>query len=147
MLAPELKHQVQKLWDKFWAGGIANPLPAIEQITYLIFMKRLEMLDKQRQEEGKPSIFDGPDDLRRWSRFKHLSAEDTSSKSLLPYVRDVVFPFIQGLDMLGDAFVHEMSDAVFMIPKPSLLSEAIVILDSLFDQQRHVLAGRNADID
>jgi type I restriction enzyme M protein len=39
-----------------------------------------------------------------------------------------------------------MRDAVFMIPKPSLLSEAIVILDSLFDQQRHVLAGRNADI-
>jgi hypothetical protein len=31
MLAPELKHQVQKLWDKFWAGGIANPLPAIEK--------------------------------------------------------------------------------------------------------------------
>jgi type I restriction enzyme M protein len=146
MLAPELKHQVWKLWDKFWAGGIANPLPAIEQITYLIFMKRLEVLDKQRQEEGKPSIFDGPDDLRRWSKFKYLSAEDTGSKGLLPHVRDTVFPFIQGLDVLGDAFVHEMRDAVFMIPKPSLLSEAIVILDSLFDQQRHVLAGRNADI-
>lgn len=50
MLAPELKHRVRKLWDKFWAGGIANPLPAIEQITCLIFMKRLEVLDKQRQE-------------------------------------------------------------------------------------------------
>lgn len=86
---------MRKLWDKFWAGGIANPLPAIEQITYLIFMKRLEVLDKQCQEEGKPSIFDGPNDLRRWSKFKYLSAEDTGPKGLLPHVRDTVFPFIR----------------------------------------------------
>ena len=33
------------LWDKFWSGGIANPLTAIEQISYLLFMRRLEEID------------------------------------------------------------------------------------------------------
>jgi len=63
MLAPELKSQINKLWDRFWSGGIANPLTAIEQMSYLIFMKRLEDLDNiharraaARKEEYK-SIF------------------------------------------------------------------------------------------
>ncbi len=42
---PELKSQIDQLWNKFWAGGISNPLTAIEQITYLLFMKRLDELD------------------------------------------------------------------------------------------------------
>ncbi|SFK10758.1 hypothetical protein SAMN04488082_11456 [Desulfomicrobium apsheronum] len=33
---PELKSKIGQLWNKFWAGGISNPLTAIEQITYLL---------------------------------------------------------------------------------------------------------------
>ncbi len=40
-----LKSKIDQLLDKFWAGGIANPLTANEQITYLLFMKRLDDLD------------------------------------------------------------------------------------------------------
>ena len=39
---PELKSKIDQLWQKFWSGGISNPLTAIEQITYLLFMKRLD---------------------------------------------------------------------------------------------------------
>jgi type I restriction enzyme M protein len=46
---PVLKSKIDQLWDKFWAGGIANPLTAIEQITYLLFMKRLDKLDLEQQ--------------------------------------------------------------------------------------------------
>jgi type I restriction enzyme M protein len=46
---PELKSKIGQLWDKFWAGGISNPLTAIEQITYLLFMKRLDELDQKKQ--------------------------------------------------------------------------------------------------
>ena len=53
MLSPKLKADIKKLWDKFWSGGIANPLTAIEQITYLVFLKRLEDLDNQRREEAR----------------------------------------------------------------------------------------------
>ena len=39
-----LKSLIAKLWNNFWSGGISNPLTAIEQITYLIFMKRIDDL-------------------------------------------------------------------------------------------------------
>jgi len=45
----QLKGLIAKLWQKFWEGGIANPLTAIEQITYLIFMKRLDDLEVKRE--------------------------------------------------------------------------------------------------
>ena len=49
---PALKSKIDQLWNKFWAGGIANPLTAIEQITYLLFMKRLDDLDRKQQADA-----------------------------------------------------------------------------------------------
>jgi type I restriction enzyme M protein len=60
MLTPKLKQDVQRLWDMFWSGGMTNPLTAIEQITYLIFLKRLsEKVDVERKDQERPSLF-GP---------------------------------------------------------------------------------------
>jgi type I restriction enzyme M protein len=50
---PELKGKIDQLWNKFWSGGISNPLTAIEQITYLLFMKRLDELDQKRQSDAE----------------------------------------------------------------------------------------------
>ena len=50
---PELKSKIDQLWNKFWSGGISNPLTAIEQITYLLFMKRLDELDLKRQADAE----------------------------------------------------------------------------------------------
>lgn len=55
MLAPHLKSKLNELWNKFWLAGISNPLVAIEQIAYLLFLKRLEGLDAERVKQGKPS--------------------------------------------------------------------------------------------
>ena len=52
---PELKSKIDQLWNKFWSGGISNPLTAIEQITYLLFMKRLDELDQKRQADAVDS--------------------------------------------------------------------------------------------
>jgi len=59
MLSARLKADIQKLWDAFWSGGIANPITAIEQITYLVFLKRLEDLDDEAVRQGRrqTSIF------------------------------------------------------------------------------------------
>ena len=51
MLTGELKNQVDKVWSRFWSGGMANPLEIIEQITYLLFLKRLD--DLQTLAENK----------------------------------------------------------------------------------------------
>lgn len=130
MLTQPLKAKIDSLWNKFWSGGIANPLTAVEQISYLIFMRRLDAVDRKRQEDAewlkKPyqSVFKGKENLR-WSKFRHLPAEE-----MLSHVRDKVFPFLKGLG--GEAFAKHMQDAVFIIPKASLLVEATGIIDEIY---------------
>jgi type I restriction enzyme M protein len=132
MLDPELKSKINKLWDAFWAGGLSNPLSAIEQISYLIFMKRLDELDTQHklaaQARGQKyrSFFEGKENSR-WSHWKNFNAE-----AMFKHVNEVVFPFIKNLHNGSDVLYSEyMKDASFMIPKPSLLQEAVSIIDDI----------------
>lgn len=132
MLTPAIKSKVDTLWDRFWSGGIANPLTAMEQISYLLFMRRLDASDQKRREDGQwlgqpyTSVFEGADDCR-WSRFRHLPAEE-----MLVHVRDKVFPFIKRLGGESQSFARSMQDAVFIVPKPSLLTEAVGIIDEIY---------------
>jgi len=134
MLNPAIRSKVDQLWDRFWSGGIANPLMAIEQISYLLFMRRLDAEDKRRQDDAqwlkksRTSLFKGHKDCR-WSEFRHYPGE-----KLLDHIRDTVFPFIKGLGGEGQTFAQYMKDAVFIIPKPSLLVEAIGIIDDIYDE-------------
>ncbi len=143
MLTPALRSKVDQLWDRFWSGGIANPLTAIEQISYLLFMRRLDALDEKRRGDAEflkqeyKSLFVGkyttragakrPREELRWSKFRHLPAEE-----MLEHVRDNVFPFIKALEDGGQVFTRYMQDAVFIIPKASLLVEAVGIIDDLY---------------
>lgn len=149
---PELKNKIDQLWNKFWSGGISNPLTAIEQITYLLFMKRLDELDQKRQADAEwtgekyTSKFEGtwipleernwpvaeqrPIDKRmlRWSEFKHMQAEE-----MLQHVQGKVFPFLKDLNGAESNFTHHMKNAVFIIPKPALLVEAVKTIDEIFE--------------
>jgi type I restriction enzyme M protein len=138
---------ITKLWDRFWSGGISNPLSAIEQITYLLFMKQLDELDMKREQDasftGDPftSRFSGeyflpydaekknPIDKRtlRWSHFKEMKAE-----LMLPHVQQKVFPFIKDLNGEGSNLTHHMANAVFLIPSANLLQGAIAIIEDIF---------------
>ncbi|HZI56685.1 MAG TPA: type I restriction-modification system subunit M N-terminal domain-containing protein, partial [Verrucomicrobiae bacterium] len=51
MLTGEIRSQIDQIWNAFWSGGISNPLEVIEQITYLLFLRRLD--DLQTAEERK----------------------------------------------------------------------------------------------
>jgi len=148
---PALRAKIDQLWDKFWSGGIANPLTAIEQITYLLFMKRLDELDAKRQADaqwsGQPyrSRFSGqwiPPEERhlpaaqqraisrqslRWSEFKRMPAE-----AMLQHLSSRVFPFLKDLGDDDSHFAQHMRNAVFTIPKPSLLVEAVKTVDEIF---------------
>ena len=88
---PELKSKIDQLWNKFWSGGISNPLTAIEQITYLLFMKRLDELDLKRQSDAEftgekyTSKFDG-----KWipPRFRANLREEDSPQERLKKLED-----------------------------------------------------------
>ncbi len=137
MLHNELKSKVQRLWDKFWSGGISNPLQAIEQISYLIFMKRLEDDDTRKHQEGTltgekyKSMFKGHEDCK-WSEWSNYSAD-----KIIDHVRDKVFPFLRGLDN-GDSFYSKyMRNANFEIPTASLLIEAVKIINDMHIKEQN----------
>ena len=153
---PELKSKIDQLWNKFWSGGISNPLTAIEQITYLLFMKRLDELDLKRQADAEwtgetySSKFEGqwiPPEYRnqekpeqyaiekrtlRWSEFKRMQTEE-----MLQHVQGKVFPFLKDLNGAESNFTHHMKNAVFIIPKPALLVEAVKTIDEIFAVMEH----------
>jgi type I restriction enzyme M protein len=62
MITGTIKSQVDQIWNSFWSGGISNPLEVIEQITYLLFMRRLD--DLQTLEENKSARLKQPIERR-----------------------------------------------------------------------------------
>jgi len=158
MSSQELRNKVQLLWDKFWSGGISNPLNAIEQITYLLFMKQLDELDTKRKDDAEflkekyESLFEGKfkppgmgeeaegvdKDTLRWSHWKRFPADD-----MLRHVQIMVFPFIKTMGGESSHFTKHMENAVFIIPKASLLVEAVKSIDDIYD----TLKAQNRFID
>jgi len=146
MLNSTLKSQIDGLWNKIWSGGISNPLSAIEQISYLLFMKRIDELDLKKQQDAEwtgesfKSFFSGkftsPVDKQavkketlRWSHFKQMEGGE-----MLTHIQNKVFPFLKTLGLNESAFAKHLSNAVFIINKPSLLVEAVNIIDNIFEE-------------
>src|SRR6266851_543271 len=134
MLTGEIRSQIDSIWNDFWSGGVSNPLSVIEQITYLLFIKRLDELQTveerkattlkipmernifpkgKKDEEGRPY-----EDLR-WSRFKSFE-----SREMFTIVDRHVFPFLRTLG-------EHMKDARLGIPTPALLAKAVEKLDAV----------------
>jgi type I restriction enzyme M protein len=140
MLTGDIRNQVDGIWNDFWAGGIANPLSVIEQITYLLFIKRLDELHtleerKSRRlnmpmerhifpagsdEKGRPY-----DDLR-WSRFKHFEPRE-----MMQVVDEHVFPFLRSLGAEGSSYGRHMRDARLGFSSPALLAKVVEKLDRI----------------
>jgi len=83
-----------------WSEGISNLISVIEQISYLLFIKRLDDLELMKKKKTqrlnrlvKDPIFSSKDDPRRWSYFKNLE----NSEEKLAVVRDRVFSSIKNL--------------------------------------------------
>jgi type I restriction enzyme M protein len=145
MLTGELRNQIDRVWDAFWSGGISNPLEVIEQITYLLFLRRLD--DLQMLEENKSVRLRRPierrafpegddpscrayDDLR-WSRFKNFAPAE-----MFTVVDEHVFPFLRTLGGGESTYAHHMKDARFTIPTPALLAKVVDLLDQVPMEER-----------
>jgi len=104
MIVGAVKSQIDSIWNDFWSGGVSNPMTVMEQITYLLFVKRLDEL--QAVEEARAAQLTGPIERRifpegsdprgmpyqrlRWSRFK---AEEP--REMFRILDEHVFPFIR----------------------------------------------------
>lgn len=132
MITGELKRRIDALWTEFWQGGITNPLTVIEQITYLMYARLLDINEtrdeKREKRTGKPfrRRFREHEQHLRWERIRHTPAEN-----IIPLVRDQVFPLFKSIVANGTAFAEFMKDAQLMIQKPSLLVKAINMIHAL----------------
>lgn len=135
---PKLRSQVDQLWDKLWTGGLTNPLDAIEQLSYLIFLKRLDdeedRRERQAQRRGQPYQPRLPEDKRgrHWTHFQATQA--------LEHVKSQVFPWFRNLGQAGSSFERYMQNAEFKINKASLLIEACKMIDQM------ELSAQNQDV-
>lgn len=137
MITGDLKSKIDRVWDAFWSGGISNPLEVIEQITYLLFIRRLDDIQTLAEKKARvtggvikdPVFLPGQSNLR-WSRFKNTSPE-VMHKTLA----DEVFPFLRqlGTQIGGESstYSEHMRDARFTIPTPALLSKVVDMLDDI----------------
>jgi type I restriction enzyme M protein len=139
----ELRRQVDKVWDAFWSGGIANPVEVIEQITYLLFIRRLDDLQllaekkaaRFGEEVENPVFPEGYDndlpsrrpyrDLR-WSVFTNFAPAE-----MFEVVSEHVFPWLRRLGAEGSSYARNMRDARFTIPTPALLTKVVDLLHEI----------------
>ena len=133
MLTGELKNKIDMIWEMFWTGGITNPLDVVEQMTYLMFIHDLDETDAKKAKSSMmlelpyTSIFEGHDQYK-WSVFRDLPAE-----KMYELMQSEIFPFIKNLHGNKEStYSRYMSDAIFKIPTPQLLSKIVDALDTLY---------------
>lgn len=138
MLSSDIRNQVDAIWNAFWSGGISNPMEVLEQITYLLFIRRLD--DTHTLEESKALVLKQPMSTRifpegkdslgrdyndlRWSRFKNFAPSE-----MFTVVAEHVFPFMRTRGGDGSTYSQHMKDARFTIPTPGLLAKVVDMLD------------------
>lgn len=155
MLTGEIRGQIDKLRDALWSGGVSNPLTGVEQITYLMFARRIDEMQTLEENkaqalkkqgyvarrifpEGKdgldtPQFRDGgcPYELMRWSRFKNEAPE-----RMYEIVADHVMPFLRTLGGSEGVMASHMKGARLAFTKPALLDKLVQGLDAIPMQDR-----------
>lgn len=141
MITGKMKSDVDSIWETFWTGGITNPLTVIEQFTYLLFIRQIDEVQKEKElnaeftgnkvedifylvdEKTKEKVYDSN---LRWSNFKNLPAEEMFS-----LMQNKVFRFIKELGKETTSYTKYMEDALFLIPTPLMLTKIIDMIDEI----------------
>jgi type I restriction enzyme M protein len=136
MINGALRSRIDSLWTDFWTGGITNPLTVIEQITFLMYSRLLDMQERTQEKRAaitgnrELSLFGVGDQDCRWETWRHYGGPE-----MLPHVRDRVFPHFRRMAERssgeGSQFAAFMKDAQLMIQKESLLVKAVNAVNDL----------------
>lgn len=140
MLTGPIRNQIDQIWSAFWSGGVSNPLSVIEQLTFLMFIKRLD--DLHTVEESKAEMLGTPMERRifpegadpkgepydnlRWSRFRNFEARE-----MMRIVDEHVFPFLRAMGEAGSSYGTHMKDARLGFSNPNLLAKVVQMLDDI----------------
>lgn len=135
MITGELRSKIDKVWELFWTGGLSNPLTVIEQMTYLLFIKRLDEMQTLKEAQAnfmqqpiqEPLYTEGEYELR-WSRFKDTDPEVMFKTFTKP---EGIFDFLRNIGNRSVAFTKFMKGATFMIPTPRLLASVVEMISNI----------------
>ncbi len=134
----KLRSQVDQLWDKLMTGGLTNPMDAIEQFSYLLFLKRMDEAETERERQarlrGQDYKHKLPDEMR-WNEWTKKPAAEA-----LKHLKEQIFPKIANLSNGESSFGQYMQNAECKINKPSLLIEACKSIDDM------KISNQNQDI-
>lgn len=135
MIVGEMKTSIDNLWMRFHTGGVTNPMDVIKQITYLMFIKRLDEMQTAKEKKAlllnqpiDAPIFDQSNEQQelRWSRFKNLDAQ-----SMFDLVRTRVFDFIKEIGGKDTTFARYMQNAYLAVPTPLVLEQVVSMISEL----------------
>ena len=131
-ITTSLKSKIDALWLEFHSGGITNPITVIEQISYLMFARLLDITESRNEKRAtrlkqdfKP-IFPKSKQHLRWSHFKQQGGDD-----MLKTVRDELFPFLRSEIQQHSALGKFLKDANCLIPSGNLLVRAVNAIEAL----------------
>ena len=146
MITGEIKNKVDRMWEYFWTGGLTNPVDVIEQLTYLIFMKRLDQEEERKEREKneigsifgnieEKFIFSSDEQDIRWNKLILLG----DPKELFNKVKDRAFEFIKNLDEDKESvFSQYMKNAIFKVPTPAVLQNTMDTIEEIFNNPEMV---------
>ncbi|WP_372988804.1 N-6 DNA methylase [Sulfitobacter sp.] len=152
MITGTIKTQVDQIWNAFWSGGVSNPLSVIEQITYLLFIKRLDEIHTREEAmantlgtemerrifpEGtfKYKVNDDPEDdehvERPYDDLRWQKLINFENREKLKLVDQHVFPFLRTMADKGSSFATHMKDARLGFSNAALLDKVMRLLDQI----------------
>lgn len=133
MITGVLKSRIDKLWLEFHSGGITNPLTVIEQISFLLFARMLDLRELAAEKRARRMDKDTwerifPEDKQhlRWSNLFHLGAT-----AQLDIVQGEMFRFFREDVVRKSALGKYLQEAQCVIQKASLLKTAINMINDL----------------
>lgn len=135
MINGELRSKIDRCWEAFWTGGLSNPITVIEQMTYLLYIRRLDEIQTTKEHKvavtkkpiDKPLFTKAQEELR-WGRFKNLDPENMYR---LFTKEGGVFDFMKSTAQNGSTLTKFMKGATFMIPTPRLLAQVVDMLSEI----------------
>lgn len=145
MITGEIKSQVDKVWNTFWTGGISNPIEIIEQVTYLLFLKRLDEAQTRAEKQALRTKVParnlpfplGNDHMGRpWSDLRWKNFQDLSKDQMFRLFSDRMFVFLREVlptQSNGEisSYAKHLEGARFTIPTANVLGTVVDVISAM----------------
>ncbi len=132
----EIRRKLDHITDILWAGGVANPVTYIEQISYLIFLKLLDEHENEVELQTRllgdkangyhVSLYPRQARRYRWSEWRFKSGNE-----LRDFLRDDVFKYMANLVKEDPRVAEYFRDAVLEITDPNVLKQVVDEIDAI----------------